>query len=42
MNEEKMLFQLENMQTLIEELNREIEELKEYLQNEINGAENNG
>jgi len=42
MNEETILWAIESLQTLLQEANNTIEELKEFLQNEINGAENNG
>ena len=39
MNEETVVFQLENLQTLLQEAHNVIEELKEYMSNEIEGRD---
>ena len=36
---EQIIFTLENLQTLLQEANNVIEELKEYFENEINGRD---
>jgi len=42
MNPEQIVFILENLQTLLEEANNVIEELKQYFEEEINGDELKG
>lgn len=39
MNAEQVVFTLENLQTLLQEANNVIQELKEYLEDEVNGKE---
>ena len=39
MKPEQIVFTLENLQTLLEEANNIIEELKEYFEDEINGRD---